>query len=102
MSDAVSVTVVPAFPGFSVIYADSTEGELFVCEPVIAWAIKHEVLPNGDVHAVTYPVTSHGTEETHVGILNPDGQVNAWDGLFDTLAAATAHYKEQLQRERGD
>ena len=92
-----NLTIVPAQPGYVVVYADGSE--LFLGDPVIAWAVEAGFMPENRFHAIAHPVTPNGdAAANYVGFQYPDGKVSIMDGLADSLEDAQRSWAESVQR----
>jgi hypothetical protein len=88
------ITVVPAHPGYSVIYADGIE--LVRGEPVIAWAIDAERQPDDVLFATAVPITPEGSPaKGWVAIECPDKSVTMYENQYDTFAAAAKEHSSR-------
>ncbi|SER38795.1 hypothetical protein [Giesbergeria anulus] len=75
-----SVTIIPAQPGFFIIYDDKDSKEVIKGEPVIAWQIETVRVKggekNGEIFSHTMPVVFDGTPaENWIGVQNPDNTI---------------------------
>lgn len=86
-------TIVPAAPGYFVIYAQ--DADLFLGEPIIAWCVVSSF--SGDTHfPEVHPITPDGKPgENYVGYQYPDGRVSVLDGLHDSLDDAQQERSRQ-------
>lgn len=71
--------VIPAEPGWHVLYVDESNGELFGADPVIAWEVQrhpyaHHVRDDLDHFLCVQPLTVDGRHNAEF-LLRPDGQV---------------------------
>lgn len=81
------MTVIPAQPGFFVVYED--QNCLIRGEPIVAWAIEAGKPKDFALDASVYPITPDGRPlGRHVGYEYPDGRVRILDFDFDSLAEA--------------
>lgn len=93
-----SVTIIPAQPGFFIIYDDKGSKEVIKGEPVIAWQIKTVQVKggenDGEIFSQVTPLVLDGVPaENWIGVQNPDKTVTvAVDCDYASL--------EALQKER--
>lgn len=96
MSIEATTTVIPAQPGWEVLWMDEDTGELFVDSPVLAWAVA--VIPrHGHVMEIppqvfTDPVTVGGQHyDPDDYMRRPDGVViQSGDEVWSSLEAANS------------
>lgn len=94
-----SYTVIPAQPGYFVIYGES--GELFgpPFDAVIAWRIKTEQVRT-DLMSSVSPITTDGDPaDNWMGYMNPDGTVEVFDSRHESFESAQAWYREYCRKE---
>ena len=90
-------TIIPALPGYTVIYADGEE--LHRGEPVIAWAIDSERSAKGELEAVVSPITPEGEAASNrVGLEYPNNTVSILFTLFDSFDDAQDARREEFRK----
>ena len=88
-----SYTVIPAAPGYFVIYASEGKLDTGWPAPVIAWRIATERI-NGELHSQSWPIVPDGEPASnYVALLRADGRVEMLDGLYGSLEEAAASYE---------
>jgi len=89
-----SVHVVPAQAGFSVVYA-SDDKKLFTGPAVVAWQVEIWPLGQDRTRTAVKAITVDGDDEALWGILEPSGQVvRPDDSYFDDLKSAEASLEQ--------
>lgn len=98
------VTIIPAQPGYKVIY-EVDYGNIFAANDVIAWRIytthSVELLSEQDsttLFSEIMPITTEGeAAENCIGTLTPDGRAIIFeDGEWDTLAGCRSDRIDRL------
>lgn len=92
-----TVTIISAFPGFSLVYAEGEE--LFTDgEPVIAWRIEVQEGPHGPI-TTPYPITPEGDPSSNwMATMYPDGSVRMHDSSHENLEAAQKYFANSMRR----
>lgn len=91
--------VIPAQPGYFLVHADFVEGDAWIDEAVIAFAVEVCTSSNGTPFTCARPVIlgSYGYREIYV--LRPDGQVEEPEGpTWQTFDEFHLHVKETSVR----
>jgi hypothetical protein len=96
--------IIPAAPGWFAVYEQA--GDLFVASAVIAWYIEVErvhIRATGSNEPMprVFAVESEGNTiaDNIWGYLRPDGKVESWSGLFDSIDEARVCAKEEAEEK---
>ncbi|WP_295851044.1 hypothetical protein [uncultured Xylophilus sp.] len=93
MSESAHFTIIPATPGYRIVY-DGSDG-LFVSEHVIAWRIETFEEEPG-LHSTTTPITVEGEPGLNwAGLLSPDGSVSWAEAEFSSLEEANKAWADR-------
>lgn len=99
-----SLDIIPAQPGFFLVYENSDEGKIWKGEPVVAWRIKTLQHKNGGLVSATVPLGIEGEPSIQwIGVENPDKTVTVVDdGNYASLEALQKdRYPENKLNESG-
>lgn len=96
--NVVSVTVVPALPGYRLIYADPNKLDYYVgyCD-VIAWRVETYTTADGeDFHSSVTPIGLSGDCTSCIAILTPSGSVDElYSATYESYDAFLADKKQE-------
>ena len=101
-SELVSVTAIPAQPGYKLVTGDdwAEDGanlipEMYLAD-IVGWQVTTYKRENGTLFSFVEPITMEGADDTDVTILRPDGVVEQpHAAAFEDQAAFAQHLREK-------
>jgi len=89
MIENVSINIIPAQPGYRIVYEDEDNKRFYIGEHIIAWRVetfKTHNFADSYISSCT-PLTLMGDpSDNYFGVQNPDKSISTFDADYDSLS----------------